>query len=146
MAKSITQFQAEDGSIHATMDGAMEHDRRLVELATVMSSMPRVNDPDLIFANGGGYKDWPIHVVREVRAGIMRLARSWASWIFRDESGKPVDSHPGFIGRALSDSDTSPGLYGHYMRLFFDIDEAGREYGQQYYRNNPGECKRKVFE
>ena len=146
MAKAITQFEADDGSIHETMESAMEHDRRLVELAAVMAPMPPVNDPGCVFRNGGGYKDWPIHVVRQVRNGIMRLTKAWAPWIFRDGSGKMVDVHPSYIGRALSDSDTSPGLYSHYMRLFFDIDEAGREYGQQYYRNNPSECGKRVFE
>lgn len=148
MAKAITQYEANDGSIHQTIESAMEHDRRLVELAAVMAPMPRVNDPDLVFANGGGYKDWPIHVVREVRNGIMRLARAWAPWIFEDGSGKPepIDPHRGYIGRALSDSDTSPGLYAPFMRIFFYIDEAGREYGQQYYRNHPSECGTRVFE
>lgn len=138
----FTKYEASDGSLHETAEKAALHEARTHDLAAVMKSMPPVEQEDCEFSNGGGYKDWPINVVEAARQGIMRLLRAWRPSLFYDV----VEPSLWYVGRNLSDGDTNPSLYAPFMRLFFCIDDAGREYGQPYYRNNPGECKRKVFE
>ena len=137
MVQQIYRYAASDGSEHNTRAEAEEYELRLAELEEVMSQMPRVEDPTGNFVNGGGYKDWPIATVARVRSDIMRMLRKWNPYLFQDSVNDPGW---GYIGRSLSDSDIRPGMYGHFMRLFFNTDEAGSEYGQQYYRNHPSEC------
>jgi hypothetical protein len=134
--KEIKRYQTEDGKIHDTEELAAAHETLVARVAEITSALgPRSDEIN----NGAGYVQHDPAVVEKIKASFHLVALKTQGFDDPDENGAP-DEH--FIGRWLNDSNSF--LYGVWNRLAC-IDELGREFDQQFFRNNPHKCAMKEF-
>lgn len=81
-----------------------------------------------LFDNGSGYYQQDIELVDSLKETLLKHFDNKYSFYW--------------LGRILDDGGSS--LYHCWCRLVC-IDDAGREWDQQYYKNNPNEAKQVCF-
>lgn len=98
------------------------------------------------FANGEGFIQYDIDYINNIKLELLRaIERDTES----DGTKKLVREQRlnlyqfGLLGRYLDDGDSI--FYSLYSRLFGNIDEQGREWGQGYYRLHPEMAQNKVI-
>ena len=137
--KAITVYEAKDGSRWDDPERAGERDDLIAEIAFIMAPLGGCpKDPHCNFANGNGYVQHDAVNVAQVRAALLVPTKRLLKWWWDDQvkrHGKePSDAHGSWYQRML-DGDHAP-LDRAWSR-FCCIDDRSREWGQQYYANNP---------
>lgn len=123
--EEITQYKANDGSIHKTRDEALKRDRLMETMNAVKALLP----PKPPYESGWGNGE----VYLQCKALNVKTAKD----LFTSLYNRQFNSSAGFPqinGRLLDDSG-SP-LYGLWNTLTW-IDGQNRMWGQGYYKNNP---------
>jgi len=130
--KTITKYQANDGSEWNSKAEAIERESLIARVAAVMAPLGEV--PEAV-KQGSGWVQHDIETVLTARDGIMDLCRSMGMFEgckWRHDLGR--DCHPlGIVGRILSEDN---GPIGDAWGRFGTIDEQGREHQQPYYAIN----------
>lgn len=131
--KRVDRYQADDGSIHLTVEAAVNRDELLKNLAAAMA--PLGSRPEDALQNGWVHHD--TNKVREAKIAFLKLARP----IFKsfpeitkviDEAPETVHAHS-MVGRILDDYN-DPHKDAWYR--FRCIDKLGREHNQPYYSSH----------
>jgi len=130
--KTVQRYQTEDGRVFNTEEEAGAHETLVGRVNEITSALGLKSDE---IKNGAGYVQHDPVIVEKIRASFYKLALEE-----QGQSEKDINLH--WLGRYLSDSDSY--LYGMWGRLAC-IDELGREFDQQFFRNNPHKCEMKQF-
>lgn len=141
--KTVTRFQADDGSLWATQGEAEARDTLVRAIADAMAPLgPELREcaGNVDVGNGRGYKRHSPEAIRYAKAGLLAIAKkqlpSYATehpeWFDADQ----VDPRGHIIGRILNDGDVT--LWNAWARLMC-IDGEGREWGQAFFAMNPRE-------
>ena len=127
--KSVTMYEAEDGTKFNDIDECQKYERLLTDIEVVMSGLhPTPKDDGCSFANGGGFLQQDPNVVINAKERIPEIYAKYTG-----------QENPGWHGRCFCDSGITP-IYHAYSRIAC-VDGDGREWGQQYFTNNPHEGK-----
>jgi hypothetical protein len=144
--KAITQYEANDGSIHATEAEAIARDILVARCGVIEW---RLNKRLPGYSRAEKFSH-PIEDYRAFKVDCVALARKYlpyeSFWKTCDAQGiKPEDINPGAgIGRVISDSDHLAPLNRLWFRLMC-FDNDGNEYEQPYFANLAnGEIERRV--
>lgn len=136
--KTITQYQAADGSIFSSAAECSAHEVLCLKVAEIMCDMgERPSGPGCAFENGQlGYVQHDIETIDSVAERLLELARPllpawdrqlvWKNGVHWSHPARAMDDAPGPLSRAW-----------HRIAC---TDEQGREFGQMFYRNNPDKC------
>lgn len=144
--KPVSRFKADDGSMWDTTEAAEKRDREYAEIERIMLPLgAKYDDGACKYANGGGYVQHDPDVCAAVWDALLRVAVREASIIAKwDADGKlgtgreALSNHiAGWLLRFLDYSGPLPSA----ISRMYTIDASGREWGQPYYRNNPGDAK-----
>jgi len=130
--KTVQKYQTEDGRVFNTEEEAGAHETLVGRVTEITSALGLKSDE---ITNGAGYVQHDPTLVGKIKDSFFLLALEE-----QGQSAKDMDIH--WLGRYLSDSNSY--LYGIWDRLEC-IDELGREFDQQFYRNHPHKCKMKEF-
>lgn len=141
--KTVTRYQADDGSLWADEAKARERDdlSRAVALAMAPLGPLFKNESGCDFANGLGYVRHDPGTVRAVKGALILLSHPVIGYWLDEQAAKGVDLlavHPSWFCRVI-DHYSDP-LAKAWSRLWC-IDEQGREWGQPYYADHPGEAE-----
>ena len=135
--KTVTRYQAADGSIHPTEKEALKRDRIVGKVRRIMKPLGVIpKEKGCGFANGDGYIQ---HNIVDVRLAKIKLI-AYGQEIFGNEG--PVSFN--YMGRVFSDYNIDV-FYNAWVRLACH-DEMGREWGQQYYAVNPAQGVQKPYD
>jgi hypothetical protein len=129
--KTVQRYQTADGRVFNTELEAGAHETlvgRVCEIISALGSKCNIS-------GGNGYIQHDPAIVTKIKDSFFKLALEE-----QGQSAKDMNIH--WLGRYLSDSNSY--LYGTWNRLEC-IDELGREFDQQFYRNNPHKCEMKEF-
>jgi len=130
--KTITKFQTDDGCIFSNIADAAEYEK-LLNICQIINnklkSKPESNDCS--FENGEGYIQQDNEIVEKAKEDLLFVGRAYLNL-----KGN-ISFH--WIGRYFDDSGVRC-LYSLWGRLS-NIDNLGREWGQQYYKLNPSKGK-----
>lgn len=130
--KEIKRYQTEDGLIWNTEEEASVHETLMGRVKEIISALgERSNE----IMNGRGYIQHDPKVVKKIKASFYQLALTQQGF----DKSEGDENIPGeyWIGRYLSDSNSA--LYNVWNRLQC-IDEMGREFDQQFFKNNPNKA------
>jgi hypothetical protein len=130
--KTVQRYQTEDGRVFNTEEEAAAHETLVGRVNEITSALGSKSDE---IRNGAGYVQHDPVITEKIRDSFYKLALEE-----QGQSEKDISLH--WLGRYLSDSDSY--LYGMWNRLAC-IDELGREFDQQFFRNNPHKCAMKEF-
>lgn len=136
--KAITRYQADDGSEFRTAEDAAAHDVLCVKIAEAMKPLgERPKQPACAFENGQlGYIQHDVETVDGVARTLIELAKPYLPSLADMLVWKNV-VHPSHPSRAISEGPQV--LWKAWFRIE-SIDSMGREFGQPYFKNNPGDC------
>ena len=140
--KTITKYQANDGSEWTTEEAAMKRDALIVEVDQAIRPFgPRIVDEGCKFANGHGYVQHSRQSYAETRAALTTiLLREFGPM----PSGESPDAlHVSWLARFAG--ECAEPLHNAFYRLYC-TDEEFREWGQPYYALNPGRGEEFVLE
>lgn len=130
--KTVTIYEANDGSRHETQMECMEHEALLCECQIAESPLgPRPENLD----------DWEFvqhtrQAFDSARSNILRILRSRYDWAVLNNPDSEIH-HGCIIGRLLDDSRNP--LQRSWSRLGRISTKTFREYNQQYFANNESE-------
>jgi len=135
--EKVTKYKTTDGRIWNTEEEASVHETLMGRVKEIIRALGERSDEIM---NGAGYVQHDPAVVKKIKASFYQLALTQQGFN-KAESDENV---PGeyWIGRYLDDSNSA--LYSVWSRLQC-IDELGREFDQQFYKNNPDKCKMQEF-
>lgn len=139
--KEITRYQSDSGRIYDTREKAMTQDVLFAEQNNVSRLLPQAIDDSCSFENGGGYVQHTQEDIVAFKHGIRRLL----VMEFHEGSGVVKAWDAGeidFVGRYLDGSNSN--TYRLFMRFYSTGDDL-REWGQPYYRINPGKGDNKPW-
>jgi len=126
--RTITKYQANDGSEYNNAAAAYARDLLLVETETVMSQLGEIPED---VKSGKGWLQHKINNVNRCRKAILKLCIFYLpdySDIFHGNPGRNS-----YVGRILDDNGGP--LCDAWNRLCC-IDDHAREHQQQYFANN----------
>lgn len=134
--KQITKFQASDGAEFSTEKNCNDYENIIREVKRIMKPLgPLPKDKSCNFANGRGYIPHDPELVERLKKELVEYGRK----VLHIDG----DVSYGQFGRYADDSGVSP-LYRAWSRLA-NCDKRGREWGQQFYANNPNEGKQEPY-
>ena len=148
--KTITMYEANDGSIHATQTRAVERDVMIEQCEAIIEGLPPVPD-STSWSNGDlGYMQHDPALIVEIRQRLYEFVEP----LLKDWIDLQINKHgltkeqllwvdPFWFSRLLDTSKYDP-LHKICSRLSC-INRDGREYGQPYFARNPKECKQEVY-
>ncbi len=137
--KSITKYEANDGSQWNTADKAIERDSLLI----VLDEASRLLKPHPSDCNFEGYIQQNRESVLDYKRILMRIAKKYAYGTIGKEGEErciwdmdPKEVHPlSIAGRFIDDSNCQP-LNSAWRRLCC-MDDKFREFNQPFYVINP---------
>jgi hypothetical protein len=135
--KTITKYQAVDGSEWNTKQQALDRDVLCERVKSIMHDWPKVNDEDCSFINGHGFIQLSEEFVMKKRTALLKLIAKHIDHKWVQQSLDDPGIHPSWVERVLSDSDLKP-IYVAWLNLGC-IDKRWRQWGQPYYAKNPDE-------
>lgn len=139
--RDIQKFQAVDGKEFLSKIDCENHEKLIFRLTHITSSLYPLPD-GCDFLNGKGYLQYDIHYINNVKLKFLKLIEVTTEWNKLKEAvaAQRLNLYTfSILGRYLDDSDSV--FYATYSRLFGNIDENGREWGQAYYKNNPDKAE-----
>lgn len=141
--QAITKYKANDGSEWDEPEKAVRRDHLIADVDDVMVSLNPCPD-DTNFANGHGYVQQDAEQIAKVKANLFTIANQDGilKWWIDDQKARHGktddflinDTHASWYCRMLDGSHRP--LERAYSRLC-NIDDECREWGQQYFANNP---------
>lgn len=138
--KTITKYRSEDGSEFSTKDKAIERDKLIVDVKSIMAKLKPV-PPE---CNWDGYVQQEPSVIQEVKERLFEIAdrEGILKWWIDDQFSKHGKTHSDLITQChaswfsrMLDGGNAP-LSNAYDRLCL-IDENLREWNQPYFALNP---------
>lgn len=142
--KSLTVYEANDGSRWDTPAQASERDELLAAVEAAMQPLGK-HDDGCAFVNGAGYYQHTQEACDAARNGLWSLTRRPLElWIAnqREKYGTTEDEvskcHPSWFLRMLDGS--CPPLEKAWSR-FYCMDDQCREWGQPYYASHQNEAQ-----
>jgi len=131
--ETVKKYKTADGLIWDTEEAASVHETLMGRVKEIVSALGERSDK---IANGKGYIQHDPKVVKKIKASFYQLALTQQGFA-KSEGDENI---PGeyWIGRYLNDSNSA--LYSVWNRLQC-IDDLGREFDQQFFKNNPNKAK-----
>jgi len=137
--KTVTKYKAVDGSEFTSKADCLLHERLLNQQDSILNQLAKLPEDDgCEFANGKGYFQYDVVFIDNLKMQLLKLIEINTEW---DDLKIAVQNQRlnlkvmGILGRYLDDSDSV--FRRAYYRLFGNVDEQGREWGQMFYRLNP---------
>jgi hypothetical protein len=142
--KTITKYEAKDGSEFSSESACLSYENRLNKADKIMSRLkPLPKDSHCDFANGGGYLQQDLALVKECAEDILELVKGCiGNSLYNEIKGKAFKARFGIVGRYLCDGDHPANRA--WCRLGH-IDNQGKEWGQGYYAINPSKGKQQEY-
>lgn len=135
--KTVTRYEANDGSEWTKEADARARDQLIAEVSDVMSVLPK--PPRDALDGGKAYFQHSPANVLAAQAGLARAyLKRWKDcnghiqWVI--DADKPAGGT--FFGRILSDGDMARPIWGGWSRIEC-IDSRFREWEQPYFTRNP---------
>lgn len=139
--QEVTIYRTPDGSEFRSREAASAYVGRVARLAGAMSPLPELPS-GTDFQNGHGYIQHDYAAARTALNAVLDLIEEKTgahNWISDTRTKGPVEAHPSWVYRLISDYDDNA-LSRAWLR-FVCIDWATmREYGQRYYAAHPAEA------
>lgn len=140
---SKTEAEIQDEKVSMYNKRKNEIDRIMAPLGPVFRYEERGQSCD--FENGMGYVQHKIETILDIKRKLIKVGESTLKWWYDDQKATYntdfMQVHPSWFLRLLDGSDIS--LEKAWSRLAC-IDNQGREWGQQYYANNPDKAPNKT--
>lgn len=139
--KAIEMYQSDDGKKFVSKADCLLHEKICKERDSVLNELFKVPE-EINFTNGDGYVQYDLHWINNLKLKYLKLIEVNTEWA---ELKKAINAQRGnlyafgILGRYLDDGNSE--FYSGYCRLFGNIDEQGREWGQMYFRLNPDKAK-----
>lgn len=124
--QEITQYRADDGSIHNTLGEAFRRDALLGAINVIKELLPPKPPYESGWSNGEVYLQCNPEAVKRAKELFVSL--------YNHQVDKQITDFNQVNGRFLDDSGTP--VYGLWNMLTW-IDDQNRMWGQGYYRINP---------
>ena len=137
--ETITKFKANDGTEFNDKQKCIDHENLLEEIKEIISKLePKKVSCD--FSNGSGYILQNPKTFRDVRKSILEIAKRFTDhhWI-QESIDKQLEVDPSWAGRIISECCPDC-VWKAWSRISCTTNDY-KEYGQQYYRNNPEKAK-----
>lgn len=135
--KEVIKYVSVTGTEFNTKEECIEHENNYEKACEIIGKLEPIpiND-NCSFANGSGYVQHNINNVISVRNEFLEFIKHYTTFKWIQETIDNPQFHLSWATRAIGDSCCPHIIYGMWAR-FTCIDSLGREWGQQYYANNP---------
>lgn len=135
--KEIKKYVSETGAEFFTPEECIEYENNYKLACDIIGKLEPIpiND-NCSFANGCGYVQHDINHVISVRNEFLEFIKRYTTFKWIQSTIDNPELHLSWATRAISDSCCPHIIYSMWNR-FTCIDKIGREWGQQFYANNP---------
>ncbi len=138
----VIEYVADDGTVFRDQAKCLIHDKRVVEMAKIMSPLGKIpSNGGCAFENGTGWIEHDRDTVIKVIKAILKMAKKTMDHKWIDQTSADVEKiSPTWVGRLFDDSGDRI-LYGAWRRIMCIDMKTGNEYGQPYYALNPSKAE-----
>ncbi len=130
----ITQYKTVDGKIFSTITKAVIYEQALEDQNKILSILNPVPD-GTDFLNGCSFVQQEANAVRQARHDLLTLFSKFIDhkWILQTRDN--LETHPSWVAWLIDEYDEYP--FKQAWHRLCCIDSQFREWGQQYFANNP---------